>query len=480
VVADGDLVEALQQHEAFAIVVQVPGVSGHLRSVDELSAIAAKAHENGAIVIAAADLMALTLVVPPAEWGADIAVGTTQRFGVPLFYGGPHAGYIAVAGGTERNMPGRLVGMSVDADGTKAFRLALTTREQHIRREKATSNICTAQVLLAVTAGMYAVYHGPEGLKAIASQIHGRATRIAAKLVDAGYELTSTHFFDTLTVITPGKAEAIVAQARDNGVHLRLVDADHVGIAVGEDTEKSDIHGVLKAFGVEHSCCGAGGSCAAVGDLNGHERTSAFLTHPVFNTYHSETMMLRYLRTLSDRDFALDKGMIPLGSCTMKLNPAAAMEPISYPGFANLHPFCPVEDAQGYLDMLTSLEQMLVAITGYDRVSLQPNSGAAGEYAGLMAIRSYHLANGQPQRTNMLIPSSAHGTNAATAAMAGMKVIVVKATESGEVDIADLKDKITKLGDTLAGIMITYPSTHGVYEDTVVDICPMIHEAGGQ
>lgn len=473
--ADGDLVEALQSHEAFAVVVQVPGASGHLRSADELKAIAAKAHENGALVIAAADLLSLTLVTPPAEWGADIAVGTTQRFGVPLFYGGPHAGYIAVAPGTERNMPGRLVGLSVDADGTQAYRLALTTREQHIRREKATSNICTSQVLLAVAAGLYAVYHGPEGLKEIATQIHETTKRLAAVLVDAGAELESEHFFDTITLKVPGKADAIVAAAREGGVFLREVDADRVGVSVGEGVAHGDLQAVASAFGGTWTVAGDG-----VGDLAGHERTSSYLTHPVFHAYHSETMMMRYLRTLSDRDFALDRGMIPLGSCTMKLNPAAALEPISYPGFADLHPFCPVEDAQGYAQLIAELCEWLVAITGYDRVSIQPNAGSAGEFAGLMAIRSYHLANGDDQRRIMLIPSSAHGTNAASAAMAGMTVSVVKATADGSVDLDDLRAKIDKHGDTVAGIMVTYPSTHGVYEDTIMDICEIVHAAGGQ
>ncbi|MGL5405275.1 MAG: aminomethyl-transferring glycine dehydrogenase [Propionibacteriaceae bacterium] len=472
--ASGDLVAALQEHEAFAVVVQVPGASGHIRPVTELKAIADKAHENGAMVIAAADLLSLALVVPPAEWGADLAVGSTQRFGVPLFYGGPHAGYIAVAAGTERNMPGRLVGISVDADGTPAIRLALTTREQHIRRERATSNICTSQVLLAVTASMYAVYHGPVGIKSIATQIHETTRTLAQVLTKAGFELVSDTFFDTIVVKTAGAAEKIVEKARDGGVHLRLVDADHVGISVGEDITETDLFIVADAFGAQWQEDGQFGS------LGDHCRESEFLTHPVFNAHHSETAMLRYLRKLSDRDFALDRGMIPLGSCTMKLNPTSAMEPISYPGFADLHPFCPAEDAEGYQAMITELCDWLVEITGYDAVSIQPNAGSAGEFAGLMAIRSYHRARGDEQRTKMLIPSSAHGTNAASATMAGMQVVVVKAAGDGTIDLDDLKAKIEKHGDTIAGMMITYPSTHGVYEDTVVTVCEMVHAAGGQ
>ncbi|MDN5563365.1 MULTISPECIES: aminomethyl-transferring glycine dehydrogenase [Luteococcus] len=474
VVEAEDLVAALQQHEAFCVVVQLPGASGVVRGAADLRSISDKAHENGATVVAAADLLALTRLESPASWGADIAVGSTQRFGVPLFYGGPHAGYISVRAGLERSMPGRLVGVSVDADGTPAYRLALQTREQHIRREKATSNICTAQVLLAVTASMYAVYHGPEGLRSIADQIHGKARMVAAALRTGGFQLASEHFFDTLTVAAPGRATQIVAAARDRGVHLRQIDADHVGISVGEDSDQTALQAVAEAFGVSLD------EQAGVGDLAGHQRGEDYLLHPVFNSYHSETLMLRYLRALSDRDFALDRGMIPLGSCTMKLNATAEMEPISYPGFANLHPFCPLEDAKGYAMMIERLGQWLEAITGYDRVSLQPNSGAAGEYAGLMAIRSYHLARGDEQRTICLIPSSAHGTNAASAAMAGMKVVVVRALADGSIDMDDLRAQVDKHRDQLAAIMVTYPSTHGVYEDTITELSRLVHEAGGQ
>ena len=472
VVAEGSLVEALQTHEAFAVVVQVPGADGGVKSVEELSAIAATAHANNAQVIAAVDLLGLTLMTPPGEWGADIAVGSSQRFGVPLFYGGPHAGFIAVGEGMERQLPGRLVGVSVDAAGVQAFRLALQTREQHIRRDKATSNICTAQVLLAVTASMYAVYHGPHGLRAVAARVHDDARRLAGGLAAVGH-LAHETFFDTITVAVPGRADEIVAAAREAGIHLRLVDADRVGVSVGEDTTPDDLAAVARAFGAELSDERRGG-------LADHTREVDYLSHPVFNSRHSETEMLRYLRSLSDRDFALDKGMIPLGSCTMKLNPATAMEAISLPGFANLHPFAPIADAQGYLTLVDELTERLAAITGYDRVSIQPNAGSQGEFAGLMAVRSWHVANGDPQRTVVLIPSSAHGTNAASAVMAGMRVVVVKSADDGSIDTDDLRAKIGQHAEELAAIMVTYPSTHGVYEDTISQLCGLVHDAGGQ
>ncbi len=471
VVVDGSLVEALQSHEAFAVVVQVPGERGQLRSSAELSAIARTAHDNGALVIAAVDLLGLTLITPPGEWGADIAVGSSQRFGVPLFYGGPHAGFIAVRAGLERQLPGRLVGLSVDADGTPALRLALQTREQHIRRDKATSNICTAQVLLAVAASMYAVYHGPLGLRGIAQEVHRNARRLAAAVGSDRVEYDT--FFDTITVRVPGAADEVVSAARQAGVHLRLIDPDLVGVSVGEDATEADLTAVAAAFG------GQLGD-EAWGGLADHDRALDYLTHPVFNTRHSETEMLRYLRSLSDRDFALDKGMIPLGSCTMKLNPTTAMEAIGLPGFANLHPFVPVADAQGYLRLIAELEQMLAAITGYDRVSLQPNAGSQGEFAGLMAVRSWHRANGDDHRTICLIPASAHGTNAASAVMAGMRVVVVKSAADGSVDLDDLRAKVADNAAELAAIMVTYPSTHGVYEDTITELCDLVHQAGGQ
>ena len=470
---EGSLLEALDQHDAFAVVVQTPGASGRLAGTDELRELAEAAHQRGAVVIAACDLLALTLTTPPGEWGADVAVGSSQRFGVPLFYGGPHAGFMAVRKGLERTLPGRLVGVSKDVDGTAAFRLALQTREQHIRREKATSNICTAQVLLAVTASMYAVYHGPDGLRDIATGVHAGAAALAGDLVAAGVTVEHASFFDTVLARVPGRAAEVVSAARDNGVHLRRVDADRVGISVGEDATAADLTAVRSAFGVAD-----GGT--PVGDLAGSERESLFLTHPVFNTHHSETAMLRYLTALANRDFALDRGMIPLGSCTMKLNATTEMEPISYAGFAELHPFAPVEDAQGYATLIATLEEWLAEVTGYARVSIQPNAGSQGELAGLLAIRGYHLSRGDTDRTVCLIPSSAHGTNAASAVMAGMKVVVVKATEDGSVDLDDLRAKIGTHRDTLPAIMVTYPSTHGVFEEGITELCSLVHEAGGQ
>jgi glycine dehydrogenase len=473
VVAGESLADAVRASQAFAVVVQVPGADGRLPSAAELTELADLAHANGAEVIAAVDLLALTLIGSAASWGVDIAVGSAQRFGVPLFYGGPHAGYIAVRAGLERQLPGRIVGLSKDADGVPAFRLALQTREQHIRREKATSNICTAQVLLAVAASCYAVHHGPDGLAGIARTVHERARRLAAALLDGGYELAGETFFDTLTVTVPGRAAAVVAAARQAGVHLRLAGDDHVGISVGEDAGETELATVAAAFGVSLGERAAGG-------LGDHVRQGEYLTHPVFSAYRSETELLRYLRTLADRDFALDRGMIPLGSCTLKLNPAAAMEPISYPGFANLHPFVPERDATGYAELVGQLCDWLAEITGYDRVSLQPNAGSQGEFAGLMAIRSYHLARGDAHRTVCLIPASAHGTNAASAVMAGMRVVVVATAADGSVDLDDLRAKIGQHVADLAAVMVTYPSTHGVFEETITEVCRLVHDAGGQ
>src|SRR5215218_7559569 len=381
VVADKPLAEAIEEPDLFAVVVQTPGASGRLASTDDLRTVADLAHARGAMVIAACDLMALTLTTPPGAWGADVAVGSSQRFGVPLFYGGPHAGFISVRAGLERTLPGRLVGVSKDVDGTPAFRLALQTREQHIRREKATSNICTAQVLLAVAASMYAVYHGPEGLRAIATRTHRMATMLAAALRSGGVEIVHDSFFDTVLAEVPRRAYGVVAAAREAGIHLRLVDEDHVGVSVGEDPTAHQLNLVRAAFGVTESSMQS-----FENNLSGQERTSTYLTHPVFNTHHSETAMLRYLRALSDRDLALDRGMIPLGSCTMKLNATTEMEPISYPGFAHLHPFAPVEDAQGFLALIEVLESWLAELTGYAKVSIQPNAGSQGELAGLLAI----------------------------------------------------------------------------------------------
>ena len=473
VVAPDRLADAARANQAFAVVMQVPGADGVLPAAAELRELAELVHDNGAQLIAACDLLALTLIGSAAAWGVDIAVGSAQRFGVPLFYGGPHAGFIAVRAGLERQLPGRVVGLSKDADGVPAFRLALQTREQHIRREKATSNICTAQVLLAVAASCYAVHHGPEGLAGIAGELHHRARRLAAALRAGGFALAGESFFDTLTVTASGRAAQIVASARAAGVHLRLVDADRVGISVGEDAVEDVLLAVCAAFGVTLTAEVAGG-------LGDHHREIDYLSHPVFNAYRSETELMRYLRTLSNRDFALDRGMIPLGSCTMKLNPAAAMEPISYPGFAGLHPFVDPAAATGYAELIAQLCDWLAEITGYDRVSLQPNAGSQGEFSGLMAIRSYHLANGEAGRTVCLIPASAHGTNAASAMMAGMRVVVVATASDGSVELADLKAKIAHHAKELAAVMVTYPSTHGVFEDTITEICRLVHDAGGQ
>lgn len=460
----------------FGVLIQYPGASGAVR---DLKPLVDAAHELGAVVTVAADLLALTLLTSPGALGADIAVGTTQRFGVPMGFGGPHAGYMAVRDAYARNLPGRLVGVSVDADGDKAYRLALQTREQHIRREKATSNICTAQVLLAVMAGMYAVYHGPEGLKEIAQRTHRYAAILAAGLRAGGVEVLHGSFFDTVTARVPGKAAEVVAAAREGGVNLHLVDADHVSASCDETTGRAQLTAVWDAFGVSGDIEALD---AATADAlpEGLLRTDAYLTHPVFHAHRSETAMLRYLRKLADRDYALDRGMIPLGSCTMKLNATTEMEPVTWPEFGGLHPFAPVEQAQGYLTLIHELEERLAEVTGYDKVSIQPNAGSQGELAGLLAVRAYHRANGDTQRTICLIPSSAHGTNAASAVMAGMKVVVVKTSDDGEIDVDDLRAKIEKHREELAVLMITYPSTHGVFEEHVADICAQVHEAGGQ
>ncbi|MYW68654.1 aminomethyl-transferring glycine dehydrogenase [Streptomyces sp. SID8379] len=459
------------------VLVQYPGASGAVR---DIKPVIEQAHELGAIVTVAADLLALTLLTSPGELGADIAVGTTQRFGVPMGFGGPHAGYMAVREKFARSLPGRLVGVSVDADGNKAYRLALQTREQHIRREKATSNICTAQVLLAVMAGMYAVYHGPDGLRSIARRTHRYANLLAAGLTAGGVEVVHQAYFDTLTVRVPGKAADAVSAARQGGVNLRFVDADHVSIACDETTTRAQLGVVWGAFGVPDADLDALDAEVAEALPGTLLRDDEYLTHPVFHQYRSETAMLRYLRRLADRDYALDRGMIPLGSCTMKLNATTEMEPVTWPEFGQLHPFAPAEQAQGYLTLIRELEERLAEVTGYDKVSLQPNAGSQGELAGLLAVRGYHRANGDEQRTVCLIPSSAHGTNAASAVMAGMKVVVVKTADDGEIDVEDLRAKIEQYADQLSVLMITYPSTHGVFEEHVADICGAVHDAGGQ
>ncbi|KRE99240.1 glycine dehydrogenase [Nocardioides sp. Soil777] len=469
-----DLSDGLPDGELSGVLVQYPGASG--RVLDPRPVIDA-AHERNALAVVAADLLALTVLEAPGELGADVVVGSSQRFGVPLFYGGPHAGYMAVAEGLERHLPGRLVGVSVDAEGRPAYRLALQTREQHIRRDKATSNICTAQVLLAVVASMYAVYHGPEGLRQIAQRTHHFAARIAAALRAGGVELDNDTFFDTVTAVVPGRAADVVAGARSLGLQLRLVDADRVGISTSECTTPSTVSSVLRAFGVAAPEVDVDVPDGLPADLR---RSTAYLTHEVFGTHHSETQMLRYLRRLSGRDYALDRGMIPLGSCTMKLNATTEMEPISLPGFADLHPFAPAEDAAGYRQLVDELEGWLAEVTGYDRVSIQPNAGSQGELAGLLAIRGYHRARGDEARNVCLIPSSAHGTNAASAVMAGMKVVVVKGADDGTVDLDDLRAQCDEHADDLAAIMVTYPSTHGAYEDTITELCEIVHGHGGQ
>lgn len=472
--ADGwpaDLPEAVS-----GALLQYPGASG--RVVDPRPLIEA-VHERGGLAVVAADLLALTLLEAPGAMGADVVVGSSQRFGVPLFYGGPHAGFMAVGQGLERHLPGRLVGVSVDAEGRPAYRLALQTREQHIRRDKATSNICTAQVLLAVVASMYAVYHGPEGLRAIATRTHRYAAVLAAALRAGGVTVRHEEFFDTLTVEVPGRAAEVVAAARALRVHLRHVDDDTVGISTSEATTRSSIGSVLRAFGVE-SDLGALDAAAGEALPAALRRETPYLTHEVFSSHHSETQMLRYLARLSARDYALDRGMIPLGSCTMKLNATTEMEPVSLPGFADLHPFAPAEDAAGYRQLVTELEGWLAEVTGYDRVSIQPNAGSQGELAGLLAIRGYHHGRGDQQRDVCLIPSSAHGTNAASAVMAGMRVVVVKSAEDGGVDLADLRARCEEHAETLAAIMVTYPSTHGAYEESITELCEVVHAHGGQ
>ena len=462
--------------ELFGVFVQYPGASGR---VWDPSAVIDAAHLAGGLAVVAADLLALTLLASPGSMGADVAVGTTQRFGVPMGFGGPHAGYMAVRAGLERQLPGRLVGVSVDADGRPAYRLSLQTREQHIRREKATSNICTAQVLLAVMASMYAVYHGPDGLSAIARETAAKAALLRDWLVEAGAEVVHDAFFDTLQVRVPGAAAEHVAAAHEKGILLHGVDADTVGISVDETTTTADLHEVARVFGgPQQRVFGLTGPLSALPEAL--LRQDEYLTHPVFHAHRSETAMMRYLKSLADRDYALDRGMIPLGSCTMKLNAATEMAAITWPEFAGIHPFAPASDVQGYLDLIEQLESWLAEVTGYDAVSLQPNAGSQGELAGLLAIRGYHHANGDVHRTICLIPSSAHGTNAASAVLAGMKVVVVATDELGNVDLADLRAKIALHADELAALMITYPSTHGVYEQDVVEITAAVHDAGGQ
>ncbi len=468
---EADLSEGVPDIEAAGTIFAYPRADGQI--VDPTPAIEA-AHANGGLAVVVADPLALVLLKSPGSLGADVVVGSSQRFGVPMFYGGPHAGFMAVRDGLERHLPGRLVGVSIDSAGRPAYRLALQTREQHIRREKATSNICTAQVLLAVTASMYAVYHGPDGLREIAQSVNASARTLAAGLRAGGVKVAESGFFDTVVAEAPGTAAEIVAAARKSDIHLRLIDDDHVGVSTTESTTRVHLEAVWTAFGVDSSID------APASLPEGLLRTDEILNHPVFHEHHSETQMLRYLRKLSDRDYALDRGMIPLGSCTMKLNATSEMEPISWPGFAELHPFVPAEDAAGYIEMIETLESWLAEVTGYAAVSIQPNAGSQGEFAGLLAIRAYHLSRGDDHRDVCLIPSSAHGTNAASAVMAGMRVVIVKSTDQGEVDLDDLKMQCDKHADDLAAIMVTYPSTHGVYEHGITELCEIVHSRGGQ
>jgi glycine dehydrogenase len=469
--ASPELIAAQPDGELFGVLLQYPGASG---AVQDLAAVIEAAHQQGAQAAVAADLLALTLLRPPGEMGADIAVGTTQRFGVPMGFGGPHAGYIAVRDGLKRQLPGRLVGVSVDAEGRPAYRLALQAREQHIRREKATSNICTAQVLLAVTAAMYASYHGPDGLTEIALRVHRRAAALAATLRSHGLGIDDG-FFDTVRVRWPGGAADAVQRALAAGFNLYLADADTFQISCDETTTEAHVAQVAAAL-----CPGAPVADASDALPAGLRRSSPFLTHPVFSEHRTETSMLRYLRRLADSDIALDRSMIPLGSCTMKLNAAAEMEPISWPEFADLHPFAPALQAGGYGELIGELERLLAEITGYDAVSVQPNAGSQGELAGLLAIRAYHASRGQPERDTCLIPESAHGTNAASAVLAGLRVTVVKCGADGAVDVGDLQAKLDSLGERVAAIMVTYPSTSGVFEENITEVCDAVHAAGGQ
>ena len=475
-----DVTEPLPDEPFFGLVLSYPGTSGAIRSVAPL---ATAAHARGALVAVTTDLLALTLLQSPGNAGADVVVGSSQRFGVPLAFGGPHAAFMSVRAGLERNLPGRLVGVSVDADGHAAYRLAMQTREQHIRREKAPSNICTAQVLLAVMAGLYAAYHGPDGLAQIARRTHRYAAVLAAGLRRGGVEVVHDEFFDTVRLAVPGRGAAVVAQAAAVGINLRLVDADTVSVSTSETTTADHLRAVWGAFEVpEAELAELAELDAVTEDALPAEllRTEPYLTQPVFHEHRSETAMLRYLRRLAGRDYALDRGMIPLGSCTMKLNATTEMEPVSWPEFAGTHPFAPPEQAAGTLEVIRQLEAWLVEITGYAAVSLQPNAGSQGEFAGLLAIRGYHASRGEQHRDVCLIPSSAHGTNAASAVMAGMRVVVVGCDEHGNVDVADLEAKIAEHGPRLAALMVTYPSTHGVFEETITELCGLVHEAGGQ
>ena len=470
---------AVSEGDVFGVVVAQIGADG---DVTDPTAVIDAAHEVGALVTVSTDLLALTMLRSPGELGADIAVGSAQRFGVPLFFGGPHAAFMATRKGTERSLPGRIVGVSTDSSGAPAYRLALQTREQHIRREKATSNICTAQALLAIVAAAYAVHHGPVALRALAERLHGLATELAAGLRERGIDVAHERFFDTVTFSAPGRADGIVAAAADRGINLRRIDQDTVGVSFGEPHTQRDVQDVLtavsEACGARISDSGEAASADALPDE--WLRTDEYMSHPVFHTHRSETSLMRWLRELSDKDLALDRTMIPLGSCTMKLNAAAEMEPISWPEFASIHPLAPADQTRGWTELIEQLQTWLAEITGYAAVSVQPNAGSQGELAGLLAIRRYQLARGEGQRKTILIPSSAHGTNAASAVLADLKVVVVATAADGTIDQADLAAKIEAVGDELAGIMVTYPSTHGVYDTDITEVCAAVHDAGGQ
>ena len=463
-----DLSSGVDLSNCFGVLLQYPDTFG---SLNDFSDAIAKAQNSGALVIMASDLLALTLIKSPGEWGADIAVGSAQRFGVPMGFGGPHAGFLAVREGLERSLPGRLVGQSIDSHGNPALRLALQTREQHIRRDKATSNICTAQVLLAVISAFYGAWHGPEGLKEIAVRTHQLARRLAGSLKESGFELYSPNFFDTVSFLA-SNGDALIDAALKAGINVRKISGG-VSVAFDEVSTSATVEKLIRAWGLKQSSSEPYGAIASL-------RATSYMQHPVFNSYHSETAMLRYIRTLSDRDLALDRTMIPLGSCTMKLNATTEMEAITWPEFADLHPFAPSNQSAGTRKIISELSKWLIDITGYDAVSLQPNAGSQGEFAGLLAIRNYLDSLGQSQRDICLIPSSAHGTNAASAVMAGMRVVVISCDEAGNVSLDDLKAKIAEYGEQLAALMVTYPSTHGVFESEISQICALIHDAGGQ
>ena len=475
----GDPLTALDGLDYFGVLLQYPSTTGE---IIDYRAVCDQAHEEKALVAVAADLLSLTLLNPPGDFGADVAVGNTQRFGVPLGYGGPHAAYMATRDAFKRSIPGRLIGLSIDSHGNPAYRLALQTREQHIRREKATSNICTAQALLAVMASMFAIYHGPEGLNRIAQRIQRLTAILASGLEQSGFSVLTKNYFDTITIETNGKVDELMQRALEKGFNLRKLDQNLISISLDETTAADDVETLWSVF--------AGEACSLkVQDLDSKvqvqtpvelQRSSEYLTNQVFNSYHSETEMMRYMRHLADKDLALDRAMIPLGSCTMKLNAVSELMPISWPEFGGIHPFVPLDQAEGYQQLTQELEQMLCSATGYDAVSLQPNSGAQGEYAGLLAIRAYHDSRDEGHRNICLIPASAHGTNPASAHMAGMKVVVVATDEGGNISMTDLKAKVEKHSDNLAAIMITYPSTHGVFEASVVEVCELIHQHGGQ